>query len=235
LIKEKKVLAVIPARGGSKGIPNKNIININNKPLINFSIETALKSKFIDDLVVSTDSIKIAKIAEKAGAKVPFLRPKKLATDKAISLPVILHALEFMEKSNNINYDIIIMLQPTTPLRETKDIDQCLSTLIDKNVDSVISVVNVGGYHPLRMKRIVGENLVNYIDQGFEDMRPRQELPDVYIRNGAIYVSTRKTILEDKSFSGKNTFPYVMSSEKSINLDTDDDLRLLKSRFNLNV
>ena len=235
MIKEKKVLAVIPARGGSKGIPNKNIININNKPLINFSIETALKSKFIDDLVVSTDSIKIAKIAEKAGAKVPFLRPKKLATDKAISLPVILHALEFMEKSNNINYDIIIMLQPTTPLRETKDIDQCLSTLIDKNVDSVISVVNVGGYHPLRMKRIVGENLVNYIDQGFEDMRPRQELPDVYIRNGAIYVSTRKTILEDKSFSGKNTFPYVMSSEKSINLDTDDDLRLLKSRFNLNV
>lgn len=232
MIKEKKVLAVIPARGGSKGIPNKNIINVNNKPLINFSIETALKSKFIDDLVVSTDSIKIAKIAEKAGAKVPFLRPKKLATDKAISLPVILHALEFMEKSNNINYDIIIMLQPTTPLRETKDIDQCLSTLIDKNVDSVISVVNVGGYHPLRMKRIVGENLVNYIDQGFEDMRPRQELPDVYIRNGAIYVSTRKTILEDKSFSGKNTFPYVMSSEKSINLDTDDDLRLLKSRFN---
>lgn len=235
MINEKKVLAVIPARGGSKGIPNKNIINVNNKPLINFSIETALKSKFIDDLVVSTDSIKIAKIAEKAGAKVPFLRPKKLATDKAISLPVILHALEFMEKSNNINYDIIIMLQPTTPLRETKDIDQCLSTLIDKNVDSVISVVNVGGYHPLRMKRIVGENLVNYIDQGFEDMRPRQELPDVYIRNGAIYVSTRKTILEDKSFSGKNTFPYVMSSEKSINLDTDDDLRLLKSRFNLNV
>lgn len=232
MIKEKKVLAVIPARGGSKGIPNKNIININNKPLINFSIETALKSKFIDDLVVSTDSIKIAKIAEKAGAKVPFLRPKKLATDKAISLPVILHALEFMEISNSINYDIIIMLQPTTPLRETNDIDQCLSILMDKNVDSVISVVNVGGYHPLRMKRIVGENLVNYIDQGFEDMRPRQELPDVYIRNGAIYVATRKTILEDKSFSGNNTFPYVMSSEKSINLDTDDDLSLLRSRFN---
>ena len=93
-----------------------------------------------------------------------------MATDKAVSLPVILHALEFMELNTNSKYDVIIMLQPTTPLRETNDIDQCLTMLIDKNADSVISVVNVGGYHPLRMKRIVGENLVNYIDQGFEDM-----------------------------------------------------------------
>ena len=232
MIKQKKILAVIPARGGSKGIPNKNILNINNKPLINFSIEAALRSKFIDDLIVSTDSTQIAEIAKKAGAKVPFLRPKHLATDKAVSLPVILHALEFMELNTNSKYDVIIMLQPTTPLRETNDIDQCLTMLIDKNADSVISVVNVGGYHPLRMKRIVGENLVNYIDQGFEDMRPRQELPNVYIRNGAIYIATRKTIVKDKSFSGTNTLPYIMSSTKSINLDTEDDLRLLETRFN---
>jgi len=222
-----KILAVIPARGGSKGIPNKNIILLGNKPLITYSIEAAKKSKHITHSVVSTDSMEIADIARCAGALVPFIRPSNLAGDTALSLPVIIHATEFMEAQENVIFDIVLMLQPTTPFRTAEDIDTALEKLLTSNAaGSIISVVDVGGYHPLRMKKVVGNVLVNYIDQGYEDMRPRQHLPPVFIRNGAIYAVRRDLLIEQKSFSAGETLAYVMPHERSINIDTLSDLYL---------
>lgn len=226
-----KILAIIPARGGSKGIPNKNIIDIDGNPLIKYTIDAALKSKMLTHCVVSTDSDVISDVAKSCGAMVPFRRPDSLSDDKALSLPVIQHAVNFMESDQGFLYDAIVMLQPTTPLRQTKDIDNAIKMLFDTNADSVISVVDVEGYHPLRMKRVVDGRLINYIDQGHEDMRPRQKLPPVYIRNGAIYATRRNIMMKKNSFSGVDSRAYIMPSDRSVNIDTYEDLLLAKSYF----
>ena len=226
-----KILAIIPARGGSKGIPNKNIIDIGGNPLIKYTIDSALGSKNLTHCVVSTDSDEIADVVKSCGALAPFKRPKHLSDDKALSLPVMQHAVEYMEAKQGYQYDLVVMLQPTTPLRQTKDIDSAINLLIDTNADSVISVVEVEGHHPLRMKRIIDGRLVNYIDQGKEDMRPRQDLPPVYIRNGAIYATKRDILMEKDSFVGADSRAYVMPSERSVNIDTFRDLLLAQSYF----
>ena len=223
-MKKRLILGVIPARGGSKTIPKKNIFPVLGKPLLNYTIEAALESRLLTHCVVSTDSKDIAEIASRAGALVPFLRPPELSTDAALSLPVILHSLAFMERTNGLSYDAVVMLQPTTPLRLSSDIDMALGKLFETNADSVISVVEVGAAHPLRMKRVIGDQLINSIDQGFEDMRPRQSLPPVYIRNGAIYATRRRTLLEQQTFSGTDCRAYIMPTERSINIDTPADL-----------
>lgn len=225
-MKKKLTLGVIPARGGSKAIPNKNIYPVLGKPLLNYTIEAALESRLLTHCVVSTDSQDIAEIASRAGALVPFLRPPELSTDAALSLPVILHSLAFMEKTKGISYDAVVMLQPTTPMRLSYDIDMALEKLFATDADSVISVVEVGAAHPLRMKCVVDDQLINYIDQGFEDMRPRQSLPPVYIRNGAIYASRCRTLLEQQTFSGMDCRAYKMPIERSINIDTLVDLKI---------
>jgi CMP-N,N'-diacetyllegionaminic acid synthase len=231
---KKKILGVIPARGGSKGIPGKNLIKISGKPLIQYTIEASKKSKLLTEFIISTDSEEIANFTRSVGGNAPFLRPENLSSDKALSLPAILHALNFMEKVIEDKYDIIVMLQPTTPLRSYEDIDNAISILLDKHADSVISVTDVGGHHPLRMKRIVNGRLINYIDQGVEDMRPRQDLPPVYIRNGAIYAAFREILIEKNSFSGNNCYAFNMPAERSINIDTLDDLTLAKKYINDN-
>jgi CMP-N,N'-diacetyllegionaminic acid synthase len=223
---DKKVLAVVPARGGSKGIPNKNIVDIGGNPLIKYTIDAALGSAMLTNCVISTDSDVIADVAKSCGALVPFKRPEYLSDDRAQSLPVMQHAVEFMEVEQGYQYDLVIMLQPTTPLRETKDIDNAINLLLDTGANSVISVVEVEGHHPLRMKRVVDGHLINYIDQGHEDMRPRQELPPVYIRNGAIYATMRNTLMEENSFVGVDSRAYIMPPERSVNIDSMKDLSL---------
>ena len=228
---EKRILGVIPARGGSKSIPNKNIKKLNGNPLIKYTIDAALGSKLLTHCVVSTDSDSIASVAKSCGALVPFKRPDHLSGDDALSLPVVQHAVQFMENDQQYKYDAVIMLQPTTPLRLTSDIDNTINLLFDTNSDSVISVVEVGGYHPLRMKRVVDGRLINYIDQGYENMQPRQELPPVFIRNGAIYAVKRDVLMEDDSWVGDDVRAYVMSPDRSINIDTFADLLLAESYF----
>ena len=228
---DKKILAVIPARGGSKGIPNKNIVDVGGSPLIKYTIDAALGSEMLTHCVVSTDSDEIADVAQSCGALVPFKRPNNLSNDKALLLPVMQHAVKFMEAKQGYQYDLVIMLQPTTPLRQAKDIDNAIKLLFDTNADSVISVVDVEGHHPLRMKRIVDGRLVNFIDQGHEDMRPRQELPPVYIRNGAIYATQRDILMKKDSFTGMDSRAYIMPSDRSVNIDTHEDLLLAKSYF----
>ena len=228
----KNILGVIPARGGSKGIPNKNIIEIGGNPLIHYTIKAGLESKMLTHCVVSTESDEIKRIAKVHGGNVPFKRPKELSSDNAVSMPVMKHAIQFMEKKQNCKYDIVVMLQPTTPLRLSEDIDNSLILLEESKADAVISVVDVGANHPLRMKRIVDGRLINYIDQGYENMQPRQELPSVYIRNGAIYAVKRDILMEDDSWVGNDVVAYIMPTERSVNIDAMQDLYLVNSYMN---
>jgi len=222
----KKILTVIPARGGSKGIPRKNIVKIGGRPLIDYTIKPALQVNRINHVIVSTEDEEIASISRGLGAEVPFMRPNHLAVDQAQSAPVVIDALYRMEEINNIKYDAVLMLQPTSPLRTSKHIDEALDLFFSQECDSVVSVVSVGGTHPFRMKRLVGNQLVNYIDQGFWDMRPRQALPPAYIRNGSIYLIKRDVLIKEEQLIGKKCLGMVMSDEESINIDSPLDLKL---------
>lgn len=228
-----KVLAIIPARKGSKGVKSKNKYIIGGKPLIQYTIETALKSK-IDKVLVSTDCKEIRKISLELGAHAPFLRPKKLSTDNALTYDVVLHAIKYL-KDNNEKYDLIILLQPTCPLRTSSIINKSINVL-NKNldVDSVVSVVDVDGNHPFRMKRIENNRLINFLDLGYEDMRPRQQLPKVYIRSGSIYAIRLKKMLEINGLVGGSVFPIIEKNDDVINIDNYNDLMLLKNRIEKN-
>ncbi len=228
----KKILGVIPARGGSKGIPNKNIIDVGGEPLIYYTIKAGSDSKMLTHCVVSTESDEIERVAKACGGDVPFKRPKDLSSDNAVSMPVMKHAIRFMEKKQKCKYDIVVMLQPTTPLRLAEDIDNSLILLEETKADAVISVVDVGANHPLRMKRVVDGRLINYIDQGYENMQPRQELPPVYIRNGAIYAVKRDVLMENDSWVGDDVRAYIMPTERSVNIDAIQDLYLVNSYMN---
>jgi CMP-N,N'-diacetyllegionaminic acid synthase len=228
----KKILGVIPARGGSKGIPNKNIIDVGGEPLIYYTIKAGSNSKMLTQCVVSTESDEIERVAKACGGDVPFKRPEDLSSDNAVSMPVMKHAIQFMEKKQKCKYDIVVMLQPTTPLRLAEDIDNSLILLEETKADAVISVVDVGANHPLRMKRVVDGRLINYIDQGYENMQPRQELPPVYIRNGAIYAVKRDVLMENDSWVGSDVRAYIMPTERSINIDAIQDLYLVNSYMN---
>jgi CMP-N-acetylneuraminic acid synthetase len=224
----KNILAVIPARGGSKGIPRKNIAKIGGRPLIGYTIQSALQVDRINNVIVSTEDEEISAISKELGAQVPFIRPDNLATDWAESAPVIIDALNRMEKLSNIKYDAVLMLQPTSPLRTSKHIDKALDLFFSQKCDSVVSIVSVGGTHPFRMKRLVGNQLINYIDQGFWDMSPRQKLPPVYIRNGAIYLIKRDVLIKEEQLIGRKCLGMLMSDKESVNIDSSLDLKLVK-------
>lgn len=217
-----KVLGVIVARAGSKGIPGKNLKEINKKPLIQYSIEAAQNSKKLTACIVSTDGADICEFAKSIGADAPFLRPNNLADDVISPIYAVLHAKKFME-SQGKEFDAIMMLQPTAPFRTSEDIDGAISLLETTNSDSVISVVDVESYHPARMKFLEGDRLVDPpFCEAYENQR-RQELTPMYIRNGAIYL-TKKNILENESFKGNDCRGWVMPWNRSVNLDTVEDI-----------
>ena len=234
----KNILAIIPARGGSKGIPNKNIANLAGKPLLAHTIQAAQKSKLITRLIVSTDSEKIAGVARKYGAEVPFLRPKKLANDKSPMVPVVQHAINFLEKKGNEKFDYIVLLQPTSPLKTTNDIDSAIKMLIRTNADNVYSMTKLtqNTYHPLRVKRIAKNNRVMpFCSQSEIEGVQRQSLPVVYRRNGAIFAFSRDLIINKHSIFGtaqSDTRAYIMPNERSIDIDSEYDLVLAEHILN---
>lgn len=222
----KKVLAIIPAREGSKGVKNKNIKILNDKPLISYSIEEAKKANLIDKLIVSTDSNLIADISKQNGAEVPFIRPKELATDSSLTYDVVRHTVDFFENKGDF-FDIILLLQPTTPFRKASTIDKAISILKNQDIfTSVVSVVDVEGNHPLRMKKIENNFLVNYIDQENENMNPRKELPKVYIRSGSIYCILTSIFKKERSLVSKSCAPLILNKMETINIDTMLDFKL---------
>lgn len=225
MYKDKKFLAIIPARGGSKGIPNKNIMDICGKPLIAYTIEAGKKSKYIDEIVVSTDSDSIKVVAEKYGAKVPFLRPQELSSDTAKSIDVVLHAIDFYKK-NNINFDYIVLLQPTSPLRTCEHLDEAIEKLIEANRNSLISV-READENPVIMRTIQDGKLREVISFGGTNLR-RQDLPTFYIFNGALYINSNDMLVNEKSFIDENTIPYVMDKKSSVDIDTMLDAKLVE-------
>lgn len=233
MIKGKKVVAVITAKGHSRALPNKNIRILAGKPLIYYSIKAAKDSKLVDRVIVSTDSPKIAKIAEKYGAEAPFLRPAELATDTAHTPPVITHALKFLEEKEGFHADIVVTLQPTSPLREAGAIDSMIETLIKKNYDSVISVVNVGGYHPWWMSKMKGDKLVPFLDlpPGTDPYNlERQQLPTVLKQNGSVYVTRAKALFDkDNIIIAENCGAYLMDETHSLDIDGYADLLLVET------
>lgn len=224
-MKNLNILGIIPARGGSKGIPRKNIKILNGKPLIVHTIEQALLSN-LNSVIVTTDDQEIINIAQKAGVDVPFVRPKELSNDFSLSIDVTIHALLKMQEIHNTKYDAIMLLQPTAPFRESIDINNCIDLLNSNNqVDSVISVVDVEAYHPARMKYIENGFLIDPLFCEKIENQNRQDLEPMYIRNGAIYL-TRKNVLLNRSYKGDKSLAYVMPKNRSINIDTNFDFQL---------
>ncbi len=221
------ILALIPARGGSKAVPQKNIRPLGGKPLIQYTIETALSVReHFHRLIVSTDSEAIAKVAGDCGAEVPFRRPAELARDTTPTLPVIQHAVRFVESQENDFLAGVLLLQPTTPLRSTEDIKTSLDMFREGGYDSVISVVQVSAGHPIQMKKIENDCLVPYCIEEKEGTRRQDLEPPAYLRNGAIYISRRDVLMDKNSIWGERIRPYIMPSERSVNIDSELDLKL---------
>jgi N-acylneuraminate cytidylyltransferase/CMP-N,N'-diacetyllegionaminic acid synthase len=176
--------------------------------------------------VVSTDSVKIAKIAQKYGAEIPFIRPKELSTDKALTYDVVEHCITFFERQDKF-FDIILLLQPTVPFRKLEHIDRSIEILKkNQSFNSVVSVVDVDGNHPLRMKIIQNGYLKNYINQDGENMIPRASLPEVFIRSGSIYCIRIKNFKYEKALVSKDCAPLKLKFEETINIDNYLDFDL---------
>jgi CMP-N,N'-diacetyllegionaminic acid synthase len=208
--------ALIPARGGSKGIPRKNIKFIAGKPLIVWTIEAALRSSLLSAVVVSTDDLEIAEVARRAGAQVPFMRPTELAQDQTPGLDPVLHALDQLPQ-----YDSVLLLQPTSPLRTTDDIDGCLNLVTQKKTLSAVSVTEADT-HPYWTYRLnADQTMARFLDVA--PVARRQDLPAVFSLNGAMYFADASWLRDSGSLVSAETLAYVMSKEHSVDLDTPLD------------
>lgn len=216
-----KVLGLIPARGGSKSIPRKNLVDLGGLPLIQWTVQAALGSS-LTRVVVSTDSEEIATVSQSLGAEVPFTRPIELASDSTLSIDVVLHALDALGEE----FDAVMLLQPTSPFRTASDIDAAINTI--DGASSVISVVPVDGTHPARMKFIESGLLIDPPFAETTENMPRQELRPMFIRNGAIYL-TRTPEIRNRTFKGSLSRALVMSKERSINIDSFFELAIARA------
>lgn len=220
------ILVLIPARGGSKGIKKKNIIDLDGKPLISYTIKEALKSEYIDaeNIWCSTDDEEIAEVAKEYGAKIPFIRPHKLSEDDSSSASVATHALDWA-KNNGIEFDYLMLLQPTSPLRTVEDIDSAIEIMKSKKADSVISLTEPG-ILPFNMKYLNEDGSIrNYTENKYNR---RQDMPDIYGTNGAIYIVKPEILYNRNSFIGDKNYGYVMNKEKSVDIDSNYDLKIAR-------
>ena len=225
----KRIIGIIPARGGSKGLPGKNIRPLGGKPLITWTIEQARASKYIDRVIVTTDEEAIASTARKAGADVPFLRPKELATDTATSIDVILHTLAWL-KEHDEHYDIVVLLQPTSPLRTAQDIDTVIKLMQEKNATAIASVCETE-HHPYWSNVLPSDGSLEYFLRPELINRNRQELPVFYRLNGAVYAALCDKLIVQRGFLGPRTFAYVMPKERSVDIDSILDFQIAEFLF----
>lgn len=224
MINNKKILAIVPARGGSKGIKLKNLKKIKGKTLVTIAGELVSKIKFIDRSVVSTDNRKIAKCAINSGLKFYSFRPKKISGDRVSDTKVLLHTLKETEKKEKTKYDVVVMIQPTAPLRKTEDVISAIRLLFKKNFDSVWTVSKSDlKYHPLK-QLIIKKDKLNYYSKKGKFIIARQQLNDIYYRNGVAYVIKAKFLKKNKKIIGNNTGAYLVKKEQ-ISIDTIQDLK----------
>jgi len=231
MINNKKVLAIIPARGGSKGIKDKNIYPVLGKPLIQYTLEAAKRSQYIDRIYVSTDSEKIANVSTNLGFSVTEFRPLELATDDAKTIDVVLHVIKELINKNEY-FDYVVVLQPTQPLRQTLHIDESIELIAIKDDDSLLSVTKVAE-HPLFIRTIDENGYLRSLIESNSTVR-RQELSDYYIVNGAIYINTIDSLTKDTSLNDNKT-AYVMNQEYHLDIDDYSDIHELEYKLKLNI
>ncbi len=225
-LKNKKILAVILARGGSKAIPKKNLSILGGHPLLAYTICEALKSDYIDRIIVSSDDEDIRATAIQYGAEAPFIRPSNLSGDTSKPVECDLHATKWAENDENIVYDYVVELLCTNPFKTSKDIDEALKIQIDTKADSVIGVIRLDDHHPIRIKKIVDGKIQNFCLEEIPESRRQDLKPDAYIRNGSIY-SMRRDMLEQRiRYGTKKSIAYVMPRERTVNIDEPMDLML---------
>ena len=223
----RKFLVLITARGGSKGIPRKNIRRLNGKPLIAYTIEAAKRSKYrkYADLICSTDDRAIAGVARRWGCEVPFMRPRTLATGKAASLAVAQHALRFMEKTRGLRYSYLVLLQPTSPLRTQRHLDEAIALILKRRCDSVVSVVQPNQL-PYMLKRLDRRGFLKAFLRKGKAYPRRQDFSGVVALNGAIYITQRDVLIKKNRFLGDKTLPYLMDRRSSVDIDTLEDFEI---------
>ena len=225
-----KILTIIPARGGSKGIRLKNLSKIYGKPLVAYSIEHSLASKLINRTIVSTDNEEIAKVSEEYGAEIPIFRSKELAGDDVLDFPVFEHMLTYLKKEENYEPEIVVHLRPTSPYREPKWIDSAINLLVENpSADSVRSV-SEPSQHPYRVFEIKNKYLHPLMNERHPEpyLLRRQDLPKMYYYNCVIDVTKPSTIFNKKSMTGDKMLPYIMKRDDSIDIDTPMDLEFAK-------
>ncbi len=233
MIDGKRVLAVVPARGGSKGVPLKNIRPVRGIPLIAYVTKAVIDVTEIDKIVVSTDHSEIANTARDAGLEVPFMRPPSLSGDIVADWDVLVHALKEMDRIDRVTYDIVIMLQPTSPLRTATSLRTVLRKLVAEDLDSVWTVSETDvKFHPLKQLKIE-EGRMGYFDPRGGAIIARQQLGKVYHRNGVAYAMTRECLLEHGNIMGKKAGAVIIS-EPVVNIDTLDDFRRLEEILAVN-
>lgn len=220
MYKGKEIIGIIPARGGSKGIPRKNLLNLNGYPLIAWTILRALKSKYIDRLILSSEDSEIIRIAKKYGCEVPFIRPYKFATDEASSVDVVMHALEELRFIGDNKY--FILLQPTSPLRTIETIDKTIEFTINNDYPYVMSVSELDK-SPYHMYWQSEDNLLKPIIKMSTDFSRRQDLPKALFSNGVIYMMNTSYFVKYKNFKTKNMYYIKTSITESLDIDTQED------------
>ena len=230
MINGKSVIGIVPARAGSKGLPRKNIAPLCGKPLIAWSIEAGLRSQYIDLVIVSTDSNKIASIAAEYGASVPFIRPAELATDETPTIDVVIHALEYLNNQRKQRFDYTVLLEPTSPLRDEADIDRAIKQLVDNiGASSLVGISRTEAQNPAFLVGLSENNFLLGLDQS--EIKPvrRQEIKDVYFLEGSIYVSDTKTLIARRTFCHQETLGCIFPKWKSLEVDDIEDLIMVEA------
>ena len=228
IIEKTKIIAVIPARGGSKEIPRKNIKKLCGKPLIGYTIETALETDIFDRIIVSTDDLEIASVSEKYGVEVPFMRPKYLSGDNVPILPVIQHVINELKKEH-YEPDIVTILQPTNPFRKSEDIVRAINKIIERNVDCVVSLSEVS-QHPFRMRKMLYDRPLPLFAVGQKKLyAQRQDLPTIFMMDGAIQVSRTKTMMNSKNFYSEDVCGIEIDKISAFDIDTHFDFSIAET------
>lgn len=224
------VLGVTLARGGSKGVPRKNLRVLAGKPLIQYSISEALKSKMLTDYVVSTDDSEIQDFALSLGAQAPFLRPAELASDTASSADALIHAVKFMEDVVGQKYEIVVEIMSTNPFKTHRDIDGCISKLQRTGANAVVAVHQIFDSHPRRIKKIENDRLVDFCVSEIPESRRQDLKPEAFLRSGSIYAVRKEFLLNSKArYDNENTRPYILDANRVINIDEEKDFLLAET------
>ena len=219
-----RVLGVTLARGGSRGIPGKNIRPLAGRPLLEYSISQALSSLLLTRYIVSTDDPEIQRIAMACGAEAPFLRPTELSSDSATSVAALQHAVHFVEQEEGREYDYVVEIMATNPFKSAEDIDNCVSLLVDSGADSVIAVHRIQDHHPARIKLIEDGLLRDFCFPEVLESRRQDLTPHAFVRSGSIYALTRRELMvESRRYGSENSRAYILDADRVVNLDSEID------------